>query len=109
MMTRRLLIWTMALMFNTPVLIAGDEPDDPYQWLEEVAGAEALAWVKERNAESTGELTRSDSSGRSISGILGDPRLRRPDPGHPEGGPALLQLLARREEPARSLAADDNG
>ena len=39
---------------------AGDPPDDPYQWLEEVGGAKPMAWVKERNAESTGELTRSD-------------------------------------------------
>ena len=30
--------------------------DDPYSWLEEVAGEKALAWVKERNAESTKEL-----------------------------------------------------
>jgi prolyl oligopeptidase len=36
------------------------EPDDPYQWLEEVSGARPMAWVKERNAESLGELARSD-------------------------------------------------
>ena len=28
------------------------EPDDPYRWLEEVQGERALAWVRERNAES---------------------------------------------------------
>src|SRR5262245_52398630 len=28
-------------------------------WLEEVTGEKALAWVKERNAESTRELTKS--------------------------------------------------
>jgi prolyl oligopeptidase len=33
--------------------------DDPYQWLEDVRGARPLAWVRERNAESTGELTQS--------------------------------------------------
>jgi len=49
----------MALMFNTPCSTSGGEPDDPYQWLEDVTGAKPLAWVKERNAESTGELTRS--------------------------------------------------
>ena len=32
----------------------------PMLWLEDVAGAKALAWVKERNAESTSELTRSE-------------------------------------------------
>ena len=107
MMTRRLLIWTMALMFNTPVLIAGDEPDDPYLWLEEVAGAKALAWVKERNAESTSELTKSEqfqSLERRILEILdSDARI----PAIQKIGPLLLQLLARCQEPARALAADD--
>jgi prolyl oligopeptidase len=36
-----------------------DEPKDPFQWLEDVTGEKALSWVKERNATSTGELTRS--------------------------------------------------
>ena len=58
-MTRRLLFWTLAIMLHAPLLAVGDEPDDPYPWLEDVTGAKALAWVKERNAESTGELTRS--------------------------------------------------
>ncbi|MFE5711016.1 prolyl oligopeptidase family protein [Streptomyces sp. NPDC056501] len=30
--------------------------DDPYLWLEEVSGEEALAWVAERNAETAGTL-----------------------------------------------------
>ena len=33
---------------------------DAYAWLEEVTGEKPLAWVKERDAESTGEFTRSD-------------------------------------------------
>jgi prolyl oligopeptidase len=37
----------------------GDDPGDPFQWLEEVTGAKPMVWVKERNAESTGELTQS--------------------------------------------------
>ena len=80
-------------------------PDDPYQWLEEVLGEKPLAWVKERNAESTGELTRSERVPGARAPHPRDPRLRRPDPGDPEGGPLLLQLLARRQEPARPLAA----
>lgn len=32
-------------------------PDDPFLWLEEVTDGQALAWVLDRNAESTGELT----------------------------------------------------
>ena len=36
------------------------ETKDPNLWLEEVTGEKALAWVKERNAESTAELAKSD-------------------------------------------------
>ena len=32
-------------------------PDDPFLWLEDVLGDDALAWVRERNAESEGLLT----------------------------------------------------
>jgi prolyl oligopeptidase len=35
------------------------DPREPYQWLEDVTGPKALAWVKERNAETTSELTRA--------------------------------------------------
>ncbi|WP_420791384.1 prolyl oligopeptidase family serine peptidase [Actinomycetospora lutea] len=34
--------------------------DDPYLWLEDVTGDEALAWVKERNDESLAVLTASE-------------------------------------------------
>ncbi len=37
------------------------EAKDPRFWLEEVTGEKPLAWVKERNAESTGELTKSEA------------------------------------------------
>src|SRR4051794_6146852 len=40
---------------SSPATTAG--PDDPYLWLEEVTGDEALAWVKERNGESLDVLT----------------------------------------------------
>ena len=45
---------------STTVQTPGGELDDPYQWLEEVLGEKPLAWVKERNAESVQELTRSE-------------------------------------------------
>ncbi|MET7398121.1 prolyl oligopeptidase family serine peptidase [Dactylosporangium sp. NPDC005572] len=35
-------------------------PDDEYLWLEDVAGDEALAWVRARNAETTAALTGGD-------------------------------------------------
>lgn len=34
--------------------------DDPHRWLEDVSGDTALAWVKERNAETVAEFTGSD-------------------------------------------------
>ncbi len=58
-MTHRFLFWTLALMLSATLLTADGEPEDPYQWLEDVSGAKSLAWVKERNIESTNELTRS--------------------------------------------------
>jgi prolyl oligopeptidase len=47
-------------MLNTPLFESGGEPEDPYQWLEDIMGARPLDWVKERDAESTGELTQSE-------------------------------------------------
>jgi prolyl oligopeptidase len=34
--------------------------DDPHRWLEEVDDEHALTWVRDRNAETSGELTGSD-------------------------------------------------
>jgi prolyl oligopeptidase len=59
-MIHGLLIGTLALMLGTTIQSGGGEPNDPFQWLEDVTGEKPLAWVKERNAESTGELTGSD-------------------------------------------------
>ena len=49
---------------STPAAAAPSEasavsatPDDPYLWLEDVLGDKALAWVRERNAESANVLT----------------------------------------------------
>jgi prolyl oligopeptidase len=39
---------------------AAEEPMDPRLWLEDVLGEKAIAWVKERNAASTGELAKSE-------------------------------------------------
>ena len=70
-MIRRLLFWTLAAMMSSPLLAVGDEPDDPHAWLEDVAGDKPLAWVKERNAESTSELTKSDQFQTLERRILG--------------------------------------
>jgi len=39
------------------------EGEDPYLWLEDVVGDEALAWVRERNAESAAELETPEFEG----------------------------------------------
>ncbi|CAN5769680.1 prolyl oligopeptidase family serine peptidase [soil metagenome] len=45
---------------NTPPQQAeyiGPGGDDPYRWLEDVEGDKALAWARERNAKSEGEIS----------------------------------------------------
>src|SRR5439155_18171996 len=37
----------------------GGMTPDPFLWLEEVTGDDAMAWVRERNAETVAELTGS--------------------------------------------------
>jgi prolyl oligopeptidase len=51
---RRLLIVTLALACCG--LAAAEETEDPYLWLEDVAGEKALAWVEARSAADTAEL-----------------------------------------------------
>lgn len=45
------------VLMVTTLVLCGDEPVDPFVWLEEVTGEKPLGWVKERNAESQAELT----------------------------------------------------
>jgi prolyl oligopeptidase len=47
---------THAMLLGALLMTAAE--DDPRQWLEDVLGKKALAWVKQRNAKSTGELTK---------------------------------------------------
>ncbi|MFY9345430.1 MAG: prolyl oligopeptidase family serine peptidase [Planctomycetota bacterium] len=52
----------------TPVPAAADA--DPYQWLEDVGGDKALAWVRERNRESTAALTAGEQFSKLQARIL---------------------------------------
>jgi prolyl oligopeptidase len=47
---------SFAMSQTTPTPAAGEPDDDPFLWLEEVQGEKALAWVRERNAESRAVL-----------------------------------------------------
>lgn len=52
--------WSLAALLGAVTMKAGDDPEDPYLWLEEVLGERPMVWVKARNAESLGALARSD-------------------------------------------------
>ena len=55
--------WSLFLggLMSLTLAVYAEENDDPHLWLEEVTGDKALAWVKERNAESTAALTENDA------------------------------------------------
>ncbi len=54
--------WPLVLIFLVSMMTTAmgqEQKEDPRQWLEDVSGAKALSWVRERNAISTGELAKS--------------------------------------------------
>jgi prolyl oligopeptidase len=65
--------WSLTALLGAVAMNAGDDPEDPFLWLEDVLGERPMVWVKERNAESLGALARSEEfrvmEGR-IRGIL---------------------------------------
>ena len=80
--------------------------DDPYRWLEDVAGEAPLAWVGERNAETFAELTGSTRFAAlraEIREVLdADEPLgqRPPDATRPAG-----YRVARRRRPPRIIGS----
>ena len=78
-MLRPVLVALAAVLFLVPSAAAGDPPEGPFQWLEEVEGKEALAWVEQRNADSTGELTKhpafEEIQAHTLSVLEADDRL----------------------------------
>ena len=57
-MLRATIVAFLGVLLLAPLAQAGDPPADPFHWLEEVDGKEALAWVEKRNAESKAEFTK---------------------------------------------------
>ena len=51
----------LGVLMSLTLAVCAEVNDDPHLWLEEVTGDKALAWVKERNAESTAALTENDA------------------------------------------------
>jgi len=60
-MASRVLFSLLGVAVTMAGTVLAGEPDDPHLWLEEVTGDRALSWVRERNAESVAELTKSDA------------------------------------------------
>ena len=58
--TQRLCAWLAGAFILTPAMsqtMSQTPPaQDPYLWLEDVQGERALQWVRERNADSEGQL-----------------------------------------------------
>ena len=110
-MQRFALALALAMSSSTGTTLAGEAdkapaPEDRFLWLEEVSGDKALEWVKARNAESAKVLATPEEAAleKRILDIL-DSKERIPYVA--KLGALLLQLLARREEPARPVAAHD--
>src|SRR5438067_1801029 len=53
------MVRTLAVSVLFAAVAAADEPADKFQWLEDVTGEKALAWVKEHNAATKSELADS--------------------------------------------------
>lgn len=53
---RDLTATALAMLIAAPLAAASPEPADPHQWLEDINGERALAWVRERNARHLPEL-----------------------------------------------------
>ena len=98
-------------------------PDDPHLWLEEVQGERALGWVRERNAQSLGELEAAPEFAPLRDRLLGilDSRARIPyvtrrgdhyynlwqDAAHPRGLWRRTTLAEyRKPEPAWETVLD---
>jgi prolyl oligopeptidase len=105
------------------VASAANGSEDPFQWLEDVSGERALAWVRERNEESAREFAadpRYEPLRRDLLAIL-DSRERIPmavrmgphyynfwqDAGHPRGIWRRVAVDAyRRAEPGWETVLD---
>ena len=68
-MSRSLAVAAILALAMTAPLAQAQAPgtDDPYQWLEDVEGARAMAWVKEQNAVSQPQLEATPGFQESLA------------------------------------------
>jgi prolyl oligopeptidase len=75
----RFAVLSLGFLMGATIAAAEKESDDPNLWLEDVLGEKPLTWVKERNAESTAELTETDRfidlNGRILKILDSDARI----------------------------------
>ncbi len=105
------LLRTLAVMavLALPLTTYAAAADDPYAWLEEVQGERALAWVRERNAESRAVLEAQPRFAAMRERFLEILDAKDKIPYVSRQGDALLQPVARRGAPARPVAAHHAG
>ncbi|MGC4079685.1 MAG: prolyl oligopeptidase family serine peptidase [Rubrivivax sp.] len=100
MISRRDFSFALPLAAALPTMTLADNlPDDELLWLEDVQGERALAWVRERNAESEALLQKQpgfDATRERIRAIL-DSRDRIP--GVVRRGPWLYNLWQDEHNP----------
>jgi hypothetical protein len=76
-MTRRMMVFAIALAMSQAAPARAQQVQDPYLWLEDLTGEKSLAWVKERNARSftrwptLGPTSEYRSTVRSWDGLPG--------------------------------------
>jgi prolyl oligopeptidase len=75
------------------------QTEDPYLWLEEVAGDKPLAWVKERDAESRSELESKPESKPLHDRLLAIYNSRERIPGVQKRGPWLYNFWQDADHP----------
>ena len=86
----------------------GPVADDPYLWLEDITGDDALDWVRRHNDPTLAELVRRPVRADARRGARGA-RHRCAHPVRPAPRRVPVQLLARRGQPARAVAAHHAG
>ena len=82
-------------------------PADPRLWLEEVEGADALGWVRERNARTLGTLAATPAFARTQASIQARPPLdsgRKKPP-----SPGVTKVLVTRSNSRVTSASEPPG
>ena len=89
--------------------VRAENPHDKFLWLEDVTGDKALNWVKERNAISTGELTKEPGFAALNERLLKILDSKDRIPGISKDGPWYYNFWRDDKNKRRTLAANQPG